>query len=91
MRFRFILQTLVVWLGTAAVQAELLLELKNGDRLSGRVQGLRDGTVTLVTSYAGNLKVQGAHVVGLSSSQPLVVELQSGQRFQGPVSVAEKG
>ena len=81
MRFRFILQTLVAWLGTAAVQAELLLELKNGDRLSGRGQGLRDGPLMLGTSYAGNLKVQGGYVVGLSSSQPLVVELQSGQEF----------
>ncbi len=59
-----------------------VVELKNGDRLTGDIKNLATGKLTLVTEYAGKLVINWSQVNTLSTSKPLIVELKS-----GPVSI----
>ena len=54
------------------------VELSNGDRLSGQVEGLDLAKLTLQTTYAGTVKIQWDQIETLSTSESFVVEFNNG-------------
>lgn len=60
-----------------------VVHLANGDRLSGTVEGLEDGTLSLATPYAGGVEIAWSAVVRLRSAEPVTVVLADGTRVTG--------
>ena len=67
------------------------VELSNGDRLSGQVEGLDSAKLTLQTTYAGTVKIQWDQIETLSTSEPFVVEFNNGESTIGSISSPEPG
>lgn len=63
-----------------------LVTTHNGAQIVGRIAALEDGRITVVTSYAGEIKVLLTAVRSLSTSQPLNVRLADGTQVEGTVS-----
>src|SRR6185295_9369954 len=63
------------------------ITLKNGDRLSGAILRNDGKKLTMKSEFAGEVTVPWEAVTGLSSSGPLHVELNDGQRVVGVVSL----
>jgi putative salt-induced outer membrane protein YdiY len=62
---------------------------RDGSTLVGTIKGIHKGTLTLNTSYAGDIEIDMAEVASFSSDNPLFVRLESGTVLQGTVSDAE--
>lgn len=60
--------------------------LKNGDRISGDIKGLKDGILSLETPYAGLVRIDWAQVATISSTSPLRVEFVSGRSSTGTLA-----
>ena len=67
------------------------VELSNGDRLSGQVEGLDSAKLTLQTTYAGTVMIQWDQIETLSTSEPFVVEFNNGESAIGSISSPEPG
>jgi len=64
------------------------ITLKNGDRISGKILKTDGSAVVVKTEYAGEVKIDLAAIVSLTSDAPLNVVLKSGGQSRGKVSVA---
>ena len=80
MIFRFIL---LVLLAASAFADQIILA--NGDRLSGRIQKLDAGKMTVITDMAGPLVIPWPNVGTITSAQPLYVMLKNGTVLSGSV------
>ena len=60
-----------------------VVETKNGDRLTGKVTGIRDGKLQLATDYAGTLAIDPALIARVTSDAPLVADTTAGTRVSG--------
>src|SRR5271155_4085754 len=78
---------LSVFTFTSALFADQVV-LKNGDRLTGTITKSDDKTLIIKTEFAGDVTVQWPAVQELKSSQPLHVQLKSGQTVVGSVEGA---
>ena len=59
------------------------LFLENGDRITGGIESIVDGVVTVQTGYAGALQVQQAAVTGIETDAPRAVRLEDGGVVEG--------
>lgn len=62
----------------------------NGDKLTGKVQQLADGKLTIETEMAGTITVDLANVRTFSSDEPLEVHLSDGSVVKQPVAASEE-
>lgn len=82
------LRGVVVWWGglvgflSASVFADVV-ELNNGDRLTGTIEGVAGGKVTVATEYAGAVAVDVTAVKSMTSDNALGVEAATGTRLVG--------
>ena len=67
-----------------------VVELLNGDHITGEVDKLELGVLTFKTDHIGTLSIEWDHVARLKSDQLLEVELVSGLRLFGHVAPGEK-
>ena len=67
------------------------IHLKNGDRLSGKIQHLVDGKLTFKANVAGLVTVDLSNIQTLSSDDPIEVNLKDKTGFTQKVSSAEHG
>ena len=67
------------------------VHLANGDLLTGTIVKLEGGSLTLNTTYAGDINIDWKEVRGLSSQEPLTIEIGEGAQFRGTVELAEPG
>src|ERR1022692_1456374 len=73
----------------------------NGALIVGKITDIRDGTITIATDYAGEIKVKQGLVtsietdrpvaVSIETDRPVAVRLTSGDRVTGIVSEAAAG
>jgi putative salt-induced outer membrane protein YdiY len=84
MRIVLIVLGLFAWLGATAWADEVVL--KNGDRLSGDVVKMEEASLTLKTTYAGEIKIDWKEIRGLTSTNPLAFQLRDGTVLRGRVS-----
>jgi putative salt-induced outer membrane protein YdiY len=59
--------------------------LKNGDRLTGKVVSLEQGTLLFSTVYAGDISIKWEEVVNLKTEDPIKIVLSDETTVQGPV------
>jgi len=67
------------------------IHLKNGDRISGKIQHLVDGKLTIKADVAGTVTVALSDIQTLSSDEPIEVNLKDETGFKQKVSSAEAG
>jgi len=65
--------------------------LDNGDSLTGTIEKMTDGKLTLKTDYAGNIEIQMGKVKQIISDNPLAIHLTSGEVVTGKVKPDEEG
>jgi len=58
--------------------------LDNGDRITGEVMALASGQLKFKTSHMGTLYIDWTHIVSLTTSQQIQIELANGKRLFGP-------
>lgn len=61
--------------------------LKNGDRITGKILNTDASAVVVKTDYAGEIKIDLAAIISLTSDAPLNVALKSGDQARGKVSI----
>ena len=84
---------LAALVGVGAAQAAPktdIIELKNGDRLTGEFKGLEQGLVTLKTDALDTVYVKWEQVRSLRTKQYLQIEVDSGRRYYGTAPEAEE-
>jgi putative salt-induced outer membrane protein YdiY len=74
---------LLCWAGPAWSDE---VSLKNGDRVTGEVVKMGDGSLTLKTTYGGEIKIDWKEIQGLTSAGPLALQLRDGSVLRGRVS-----
>jgi len=67
------------------------IQLANGDRISGRVLGMDNGTLQLETSYAGIISVHWNQVESLNTDDPVRVVLSDETSLKGSTESGEQG
>jgi len=65
--------------------------LKNGDRLSGKIQNLVDGKLTFEAEAAGKVTINLSDIETISSDEPVEVNLKDKTAFKQKISSAEAG
>lgn len=65
--------------------------LKNGDRITGKVVSMEEGTLVFNTTYAGDLSIQWGEVISLKTDEPIRVVLGDETTAQGPVTPGDAG
>jgi hypothetical protein len=86
-----IIKNLAVFASVVLVTASLsadVVETKNGAHLVGKITKIDGGTVTLSTSYAGDINIKQAEISVLSTDETVAVRLESGTRIDGKISTA---
>ena len=68
-----------------------VVQVKNGDRITGTVSGLDRGELSFSTDAAGTIAITWTEVVTLTSMANLDVELSSGERHSGTISSPSDG
>jgi putative salt-induced outer membrane protein YdiY len=68
-----------------------VVNLKNGDRLTGTIVRKEADELVLQTSYAGELKIRWQDVQQLISEQPINLYLDDGRHFKGTTAIGADG
>jgi len=63
-----------------------VIELSNGDRVTGEIKGLDRSQLTVRTIDLGTVQIRWQRVVRLNSSRTLEIELADGRRLQGSIT-----
>jgi len=85
----FLLSTLLcAMLSGIPLQADQVF-LKNGDRLSGTISHLTDGTLTLKSDLVGEITIPLANIQTFASESPVEIHLKDGAVLNQAVRVAE--
>lgn len=66
---------LLIFFLAGSVRADVI-EIKNGDSISGEIIRLQDGVLTFKTSYAGELTIKWEDIVSLKTDTPVWLKLQ---------------
>lgn len=73
----------IAWLAWPLLAQADVVELANGDRLSGEVVKIEAGAVTVNTAHSGEVKIGVADVAGIEMEKPLGFLLLNGEAVQG--------
>ena len=65
--------------------------LDNGDSLSGTIEKIVAGKLTLKTDYAGSIDIDITKIKKVSTSSPVEVHLQDGEVLKGQLQTTEDG
>ncbi len=67
------------------------VNLKNGDRLTGKFISMQEGKLIFDTSYAGKITIQWSEVINIITDTPVNVMLPDGSLLKGILTPVEKG
>jgi putative salt-induced outer membrane protein YdiY len=65
--------------------------LDNGDSLSGTIEKIVAGKLTLKTDYAGSIDIDVSKIKKVSTTSPVEVHLQDGEVLKGQLATTEEG
>jgi len=68
---------------SASIALADTLILDNGDRITGRIQRAESGKVVIATDYAGEIRIDWAHIETLTSDEAMTVNLDDATRMYG--------
>jgi putative salt-induced outer membrane protein YdiY len=83
--WRFCLVLILVFFVSGYALADEVV-LKNGDRLSGKILEIKDGVLTLETSYSEPIILKFDEVLQMSSSEPVELHLADGEILKGSIT-----
>ena len=63
----------------------------DGSRLVGEVVGMEDGNLTLLTKYAGNVRVSLPEITSIQTENPAYLRLEDNRTIEGIVAPADAG
>lgn len=87
---KIIIRALSLTLGLAGLIFGDQVTLKNGDKISGTVTKSDAGALWIKTDYAGEIKIDRAQIVELSTAEPVNVQLKD-KTVVGTVAPAQPG
>ena len=82
----------IVFLCAAMISTSVYADeiyLKNGDRLTGKIESLVDGKLILKSDLAGTITIDFSNIKTLSSSDPIEVHLKDGTVLKEKVASAK--
>lgn len=85
-----ILASIGVVLMTASSLIADMVTLQNGDRISGRIIALEEGTLQFETQYAGVISLAWPHVATFETDQSISLLLENGDRITGAVQAHDQ-
>lgn len=68
-----------------------VLQLSNGDRLTGTIEKIHNGKVTMLTALAGRVEVDQAQVSAMTTDAPVNVALADGRKESGRLARGNGG
>jgi hypothetical protein len=77
--------------GSAEAQKTDSVWIRNGDRITGEVEALTRGLLKYSTDDLGTISVEWDKVDRISTTTYLEVQLESGEKFYGPLGLAPSG
>jgi putative salt-induced outer membrane protein YdiY len=80
---------LLIPAGSPVLADEVILS--NGDRLTGKVVELSNGSLTLATSYSEPINIQFGSVRQMSSTEPVEIHLTNGEVLKGKITTDNSG
>lgn len=80
---------IMVYIPGNAAADEIILA--NGDRLTGRIVEIKDGTLIFETDYSDPMKLKFEAVEKISSSEPVELHLSDGEILKGRITTDEQG
>ena len=80
---------LLLFLCSPAMADEVILT--NGDRLTGKIIGIKEDVLTLETSYSEPIKLNYESVQQMNSSDPVELHLKDGEILRGKISTNSSG
>ena len=66
------------------------VDFKNGDKLTGKIENMEGGKLTIVSTVAGKVTVDMKNVSTFSSAAPLALKLKDGSTIRGKVAAAPR-
>lgn len=91
MKKHLIILLALAWLLVPLGARADVVELKNGDRISGQILKMSGEKLLIKTEYAGKLSIAWSQVTALSSEKPLLVDMGHGGKITGAASPAGAG
>jgi hypothetical protein len=88
-RRAFFLVVLTLATGSVWAAKTDIVYFKNGDRITGEVKGLELGKLEFSTDHMGTVYIEWEDIEEVISTTGQAVELTNGQRFYGPLAMAE--
>ncbi len=79
---------LIFFIGAGEVFADKIV-LENGDTLTGKVERVIDGNLTIVTDYAGPIVIPVSKIKEIDIDNPVEVHLKDGEVLKGKVKTVE--
>jgi putative salt-induced outer membrane protein YdiY len=86
MKYSFYLPILLLFFSIAPHAAADVVYLTNGDRISGEFTGLREGSLHITTSYAGELTVDQAEAIAIETGDAWTIETATGDTYEGQLT-----
>jgi hypothetical protein len=77
--------------GPALADKTDIIELDNGDRLTGEIKRLDRGQLSLSTTGLGTVSIEWQHIVRVTSKELYIVELEDGSRIDGKLDPTPDG
>jgi putative salt-induced outer membrane protein YdiY len=88
---KFLLATSLFLAALCRVAAADVVNLANGDRLTGEVKELADGKLTLSTEHSGTVSISWDKIADLRTEKPVEVKLEDGTVVRGTITAGEAG
>ncbi|HUG43174.1 MAG TPA: DUF481 domain-containing protein [Acidobacteriota bacterium] len=86
---KFVVQILLLAIPLGTGLRAGVVELENGDRITGKILSLRANKLVVETAYAGKVTLGFDHVTRLETEDKVVVEFENGKRAEGIVRLRE--
>lgn len=67
------------------------IEIKDGSRIQGSVVNMKEGSVTLSTSFAGELEIPWKQIKGIETEESKPIHLDDGSVIMGTIEVSDDG
>jgi putative salt-induced outer membrane protein YdiY len=81
----------LLFLGTALAAHADVIFMSNGDRISGKVSEVSDGTLTIGTDYAGTIRISWEKVSSVETEQPVLIRLTDDTLVSGRIVATADG
>lgn len=88
---KFLTSVLILMIFSVATASADVVQLKNGDRISGKIIRMEEDKLVFKTKYAGEINIAWQQVAGISTDEKIKVVLDDGTALEGNTLAPEAG